>query len=222
MSIKVISWVWESSLAKGIDRLVLLAIADAASHDDGSNAYPSVATLAKKAGVAQRTVQRSIRTLCEIGELLMEQNAGRGGANMYQVVMRQVDTPDLESPRPVGTRHRVTTPGRESRRGVNDDTSPRPDDTRTVLEPLLTEREPSPYCSKHPNGTEGPCSPCGTARLRNAAWGKSMATRAASAKATALQARKDCPRCDGDGFILDADAKPIERCDHVAGEGRIK
>lgn len=36
--------------------------------------------------------------------------------------------------------------------------------------PLSTVDEPSPFCSKHPAGTERPCGPCGTARKRHDRW----------------------------------------------------
>lgn len=79
MSIRVMTQVWDSTEAKGTDRLVLLAIADSAD-DDGSNAWPSMARLAHKARVSERTVQRSIRTLETMGLLAIEDNAG-GTAN---------------------------------------------------------------------------------------------------------------------------------------------
>src|SRR5690606_1792305 len=67
-------------------RLVLLAIADNAD-DAGSNAWPSVRTLAHKTRLDARTVQRVVRRLCEGGHLKVTPSAGRGGANLYQVVM---------------------------------------------------------------------------------------------------------------------------------------
>jgi hypothetical protein len=87
------AWVWESSRSEGIARLVLLAIADAAS-DDGGDAWPSVHTLASKAKVGERTVQRAVRRLVELGELEVRSNAGKHGVNVYRILMgRQSDTP---------------------------------------------------------------------------------------------------------------------------------
>lgn len=85
------TWVWEHSRAAGTDLLVLLAIADHAA-DDGGNAYPSVSTLARKTRVSERTVQRSIRTLVELGELAVD-NQGAPirrsdrRSNLYIVLM---------------------------------------------------------------------------------------------------------------------------------------
>ena len=77
MSVRAISWVWENSSASGNDRLVLLAIADSAEHD-GSNAWPSVRTIAKKCLLSERTVQRAIRALVSSGELIVEEQEGGG------------------------------------------------------------------------------------------------------------------------------------------------
>lgn len=75
MSVKVMTWVWDHSRSTGMERLVLLAIADSADHD-GTNSWPSVSTLAAKTMVSDRTVRRSIRALEALGELLVEVQAG--------------------------------------------------------------------------------------------------------------------------------------------------
>lgn len=102
MSIRVMSWVWEHSRAAGIDRLVLLAIADAAN-DDGAQAWPSGETLARKTGVNLRTVQRSMRRLVDLGEVSVKTNAGKNGANVYRVHMT-TPTPGTVPPEPSLTR----------------------------------------------------------------------------------------------------------------------
>lgn len=93
MSVEVMAWVWKHSLATGTDRIILLAIADHAG-DDGTNAYPSVATLGSKCALSRRTVQRSIARLVELGELEVEDQKGGGSwtrsdrrPNRYRVVM---------------------------------------------------------------------------------------------------------------------------------------
>lgn len=69
MSLRAIIAVFERSEARLAHRLVLLALADYA-HDDGSNAHPSVKTLARKARVDERTVQRALADLVATGELV--------------------------------------------------------------------------------------------------------------------------------------------------------
>lgn len=41
----------------------------------------------------------------------------------------------------------------------------RPDPTRPLSTSDEVERQLSPFCQKHPNGTDGPCRACGTARM---------------------------------------------------------
>ena len=59
--------------------MVLLIIADHAS-DDGTEAWPSQATIAVKASISIRTVQRAVNSLVAGGYLWMEKGAG-GSAN---------------------------------------------------------------------------------------------------------------------------------------------
>lgn len=87
------SWVWDHSGAAGGELLLLLAIADHAS-DDGTNAYPSVGTLARKCRVHTRTVQRQLRNLQELGAITITEHGGkiegrtkREQPNAYTVVM---------------------------------------------------------------------------------------------------------------------------------------
>jgi helix-turn-helix protein len=100
MSVKVMTWVLEHSTSTLAARLVLIAIADNAG-DDGAEAYPSVATIARKARVGERTVQESIPKLVKLGELEVSYNAGPRGANRYRVIMtppRRICTPAGSAP----------------------------------------------------------------------------------------------------------------------------
>jgi hypothetical protein len=95
VSIKVMTWVWDQSLARGSQHHVLLAIADCAS-DDGSNAYPSLAELMRKTRLSERAVQYAIKGLVALGELFVSPNGGPKGCNRYRVVM--VETPQIQHP----------------------------------------------------------------------------------------------------------------------------
>jgi hypothetical protein len=55
--------------------MILLVIADHAS-DDGTEAWPSQATIANKASVSIRTVQRCVNSLVRLGYVRMEKHAG--------------------------------------------------------------------------------------------------------------------------------------------------
>jgi Helix-turn-helix domain len=109
MSIKVMSRVWEGSRQSGGALLVLLAIADFA--DDDGLAFPSIGTLARKARLSERQVQRVLAELAAAGELVVRPGAGRQGAHLFRVTVggatptprqnvtpRQDVTPDTMSP----------------------------------------------------------------------------------------------------------------------------
>lgn len=86
MSVKVTSWVWHHSpVTNRCDLLVLLALADHA-RDDGSGAYPAVATLAEKARLSRRGTYESLARLKAAGAIRPE---GRGpqGTVAYRIHM---------------------------------------------------------------------------------------------------------------------------------------
>ena len=85
MSIAWMNRVFGSNL-EPIDRLIMLALADNAS-DEGL-AWPSITTLARKGGVADRTVQRTLHRFVEAGWVLLEREpvGGRGRSNLYRLV----------------------------------------------------------------------------------------------------------------------------------------
>lgn len=98
MSIKVSNAVWEHSKSTGRARLVLLAIAD---HQGEIGAWPSIATIAKMVNSSERSVQRDIQELVELGELKVEiQNAPtrrQYKSNLYWVTLPGVtdDEPEV-------------------------------------------------------------------------------------------------------------------------------
>lgn len=107
MSVGWMSAVWTGSEARGTARLVLLALADNARDDDGV-AWPSVATLARKCRVDERTVQRAIGALVELQEVAVEPQ--RGCSNRYRLLIPR--TPVNLSPRQIATPGGVSpTPG---------------------------------------------------------------------------------------------------------------
>lgn len=86
MSIQALAWVLKHSKSKLGDRLVLLSIADNC-HEDGTDAYPSVATIAAKARVDRRTVQRCVRNLVAMGELEVSPSRNDKGTLRYRIIM---------------------------------------------------------------------------------------------------------------------------------------
>lgn len=86
MGIEVMAAVWKHSAATNRARLVLLAIAD---HQGEIGAWPSISTLARMVNASERSVQRDLRELEALGELIIEpQQAptrGKYRANRYWV-----------------------------------------------------------------------------------------------------------------------------------------
>lgn len=82
MSIKVMSYVWDNSKAKGSELLLLLAIADH-SADDGY-CWPTIDTLAHKTRLNKRSVMRLVQSLEDLGELYVVRSNRN---NRYVVVM---------------------------------------------------------------------------------------------------------------------------------------
>ena len=111
------NWVWANSPTSGNERLVLLALADACSRDDGTGCWPSAATIARKANISDRTVRRVITRLEAEGHLIVHRGGGRAGStNSYTVVTGdrdihspgQNDTPDNLSGGDTGDRPPLT------------------------------------------------------------------------------------------------------------------
>lgn len=75
MSIRVMTQVWDAENVKPHELLVMLVLADHAS-DDGTNAWPAVATIAKKVRRTPRSVQQTLKELRERGLIEVEWNEG--------------------------------------------------------------------------------------------------------------------------------------------------
>jgi hypothetical protein len=93
MSIRVMTAVWDMELPAK-DKLVLLALADCAN-DEGL-AWPSIATLARKCGCDQRTIQRNLRDLEKRGLFAREEVIGKGCRYVFDP--RQIATRGKSSP----------------------------------------------------------------------------------------------------------------------------
>jgi len=85
MSTHVTSPCWKQSSAKGSTRLVLLSLADQAN-DDGW-CWPSVAAIAKRCAISERSVQDHLNRLCDAGGLLEVERVERPGrSTQYRVL----------------------------------------------------------------------------------------------------------------------------------------
>ena len=133
MSVKVMAMVWDESESVGNARLVLLAIADSCDHD-GTNAWPAVATIARKTLLSERTVQRKIKELIGMGELRVVPGPSHilwdRRPNGYEVVLYGLSTC-----------HPVPKAGRQVEQNEVTEDAPRGD--TPVTQPIPTRPDPS-------------------------------------------------------------------------------
>lgn len=84
MSIKIMAEVWEHANVSQGTLLVMLALADSAD-ERSRECWPAVSSLAKKARLSERQVQRCITELVDYGMIEVFANAGRSGSNLFRV-----------------------------------------------------------------------------------------------------------------------------------------
>jgi hypothetical protein len=103
MSSLIMGLVWEMPITKTFNskaKFIALAYADHA-WQDGTHAYPSIELVSRKTGFYERTVQRYVQKLVEIG-LFIPDGKGPRGTNQFSFPLVQTDgTAKLEM-RPVG------------------------------------------------------------------------------------------------------------------------
>lgn len=132
------SLVWDASKAEGGALLLMLAIADHC-HDDGTGAWPAIASLAQKTRQSDRHVQRLLLQLEASGELKIIKGGGRSNTNEYHIILKG----DILSVK------RVTScPQRVTSDPVKGDIAMSPDPSGTVSEPSLNRRRES---AEHPS-----------------------------------------------------------------------
>lgn len=93
MSVRIMTAVWDIVLPDS-QKIVLLALADCAN--DEGQAWPAIATLARKATKSVRTVQGVIKDLCAAGHLSRREIPGVGCR--YQIHPRKDCTPAKDAP----------------------------------------------------------------------------------------------------------------------------
>lgn len=95
MSVRVLSWVWDHGPTDRSELLVLLALADYA--DDCGVCFPSMQSVADKARMTERGVQKIIARMVEQGILVVQTGGGRGGCNRYKIVRPVAKNPEPHS-----------------------------------------------------------------------------------------------------------------------------
>ncbi len=94
MSIKLLSAAWDLDIGS-TEKMVLMCLCNFAN-DEGSNCWPSVATIGRKCSKGERTVQGAIQWLKLNGYLTVEETAGK--SNRFQLNPRKICTPAETAP----------------------------------------------------------------------------------------------------------------------------
>lgn len=83
MSLRALTHVWRNSTQRGSGLLLHLALADFS--DDSGESFPSIPTLAVKARIGERHVQRLLKKLVETGELSIRHGQGPRGTHLFKL-----------------------------------------------------------------------------------------------------------------------------------------
>lgn len=116
MCYKAVSAVFDSSKSVGSQRLLLVVLAHHKNRKTGQ-CNPSIKTLAAECKISERSVQRNLKSLVELGELRIQSGATHARSNCYSLCL-SIDT----SPRACGNNpdtHVTHTPTPVSQRGDN-------------------------------------------------------------------------------------------------------
>ncbi len=96
MSIQAVGWVLDESRSRGVDRLVLISLANHC--DERLTAWPSVRTIAREAGVATNTVMAAVRRLVELGELEVVEAGDARKSSVYRITKGNGGVSDVRHP----------------------------------------------------------------------------------------------------------------------------
>jgi hypothetical protein len=151
MSHQAQTHVMTHSRQKGSHRLVLLIIANHA-HGDGTNAFPSMRTLAAESLMSERQVIRIVAELERSGELIVERSRGRHAHNMA-INMQFRDTPNPDKMSVLPERQTLT------KNGTNPDKS---------AASTLTNSNSNPDIVMSPQHIEKNLKPRGKEKARSA------------------------------------------------------
>jgi hypothetical protein len=97
MALNWIEGVLRNSRHTGTDLLLLILLAESADRDTGS-CYPGRKTLARLMRCSERTVQRTVQTLIDSGELSVRQQSSPFGTNLYTIARAMLERDSFDSP----------------------------------------------------------------------------------------------------------------------------
>jgi hypothetical protein len=197
------------SQAQGLARIVLVGIAN---HDGDGGAWPSVAKLARYAGRSPRAVQRYLRELELLGEVVVHEQAGGDATtrpdqrpNLYEFTL--ACPPDCDGSKqhrlpgdPGYGVTRMTPRGRQrgDARVANGVTHLSPEPSLEPSTPQPPQAGEPASCSRHRSAPGACCRACGTTprQLEAAARAAAAAARRAADAAALRDQRASRPPSD--------------------------
>lgn len=147
MSVKAITWAFNLRLDDSFAKIVLVALADHYS-DENECCWPSIERLELFTGADERTIQRKIALLIELGHISKEERPGR--SNVFYLACdnpRHSDTP-LQNPRQAAT----SPPSRRRGSPVTQSPHPRHSDTQNPQGTVSETSRNAPPGSPAPEG----------------------------------------------------------------------
>lgn len=91
MSIEGMNWLYAHSKSTGPARAVMLVICDTTNAKHGYRFFMTRPELARRAGVAERTAQKALKTLIELGEIERISSGRPGAAAVYVFTQKTLD-----------------------------------------------------------------------------------------------------------------------------------
>lgn len=172
MSYKATNWAYELPL-KGPAKPLLVALADFA--DEAGSCYPGQDRLALMTGLSRSSVQRNLKRLERMGLLTREHRYDKRGYRTSDRYVLSLDTQVLGVTEPTGQRAywserpslsvTVTPTYRKNHQEEPSGGQPTPppvDNSQPTA--------PSPFCIRHPHGSDRPCTACKIAREEWQGW----------------------------------------------------
>lgn len=168
MSYKATAWAYDLDLPSP-RKFVLVALADFA--DENGSCFPGQQRLMKMTGLGERAVRNSLKMLEDEGLItrLARYESGHRISDRYRLSMQVIPARDagtIPAPQTVhtGTSRQFIPAPRAGEPSVE------PSINRQGEIPARDAGMPSPFCERHPHGTDKGCMACKMARLKFEAW----------------------------------------------------
>lgn len=204
MSYRATAWAYDMSLSAPM-KPVLVVLADMA--DEEGSCYPGQQRIADMTGLSVRTVARALVKLERVGLIIRHRRMDQFGhrtSDRYRLQLTVTLPESLPDTLPSRQRaYKAESPSLPVRNVI-----PTGHGVRGITSESLENHQgaaPTPFCSKHPTGTDQPCIGCMNARRRY----DSAAKAEVKPTVPGIVTQADCPKHP---------YRPLIGCDRCAEE----